>query len=66
MSPLSLLFSSNEETSRPLAQALNELEFEVEHCREIFAAVERITSRSFEVIVADWDDGVEASFLLKT
>lgn len=66
MPPLSLLFSSNEETSRPLAQALHELEFEVEHCREIFAAVERITSRSFEVIVADWDDGVEASFLLKT
>jgi TonB family protein len=60
------LFSSNEETSRPLAQALQELEFEVEHCREIFAAVERITSRSFELIVADWDDGVEASFLLKT
>ena len=66
MSPLSLLFSSNEETSRPLAQALHELEFEVEHCREIFAAVERLTSRSFEVIVADWDDGVEASFLIKT
>jgi TonB family protein len=60
------LFSSNEETSRSLAQALHELEFEVEHCREIFAAVERLTSRSFEVIVADWDDGVEASFLIKT
>ncbi|HVO82482.1 MAG TPA: TonB family protein [Terriglobales bacterium] len=66
MSPLSLLFSSNEEASRPLAQALQELEFEVEHCREIFAAVERLTSRSFEIIVADWNDGVEASFLLKT
>ncbi len=66
MSPLSLLFSSDQETSRQLAQALHELEFEVEHCTEIFAAVERLTSRSFEVIVADWDDGVEASFLLKT
>jgi TonB family protein len=66
MSPLSLVFSSNEETSRRLAQALHELEFEVEYCREIFAAVERLTSRSFEVIVADWDDGVEASFLIKT
>lgn len=66
MSALSLLFSSNEETSRSLAQALQELEFEVEHCPEIFAAVERLTGRSFEVIVADWDDGVEASFLIKT
>ena len=49
-----------------LRQALYELEFEVEHCPEIFAAVERLTSRSFDVIVTDFDDGLEASFLLKT
>lgn len=66
MPPLSLLFSSDEETSRVLIQALRELEFEVEHCPEIFAAVQRLTSRKLEVIVADWDDGLEASFLLKT
>jgi TonB family protein len=66
MSPLSLLFSSDQETSRLLRQALYELEFEVEHCPEIFAAVERLTSRSFDVIVTDFDDGLEASFLLKT
>jgi CheY-like chemotaxis protein len=66
MPPLSLLFSSDEETSRVLIQALRELEFEVEHCSEIFAAVQRLTSRKLEVIVADWDDGLEASFLLKT
>lgn len=66
MSPLSLLFSSDEETSRVLIQALRELEFEVEHCPEIFAAVQRLTSRKMDVIVADWDEGLEASFLLKT
>lgn len=66
MAPLSLLFSSDQETSRLLRQALYELEFEVEHCPEIFAAVEKLTSKSFEVIVADFDDGLEASFLLKT
>jgi len=49
-----------------LRQALYELEFEVEHCPEIFAAVERLTSRSFDVIVADFDEGLEAGFLLKT
>ncbi len=49
-----------------LRQALYELEFEVEHCPEIFAAVERLTSRSFDVIVTDFDDGLEASFVLKT
>lgn len=61
-----LLFSSHPETSRRLAQAFRELEFSVDHCPEIFAAVERITSHSFEVIVTDWDDGVEAMFLIKT
>jgi len=66
MPPLSLLFSSDEETSRVLIQALRELEFEVEHCPEIFTAVQRLTNRKLDAVVADWDDGLEASFLLKT
>jgi TonB family protein len=66
MSPRSLLFSSNEETSRQLKQALIELELHVEHCPEIFSAVERLTSHRFDVIAVDWDEGAEASFLLKT
>ena len=66
MSQRSLLFSSDPETARRLAQALRELEFSVDHCREIFAAVERITTHSFELIITDWDDGVEAMFLIKT
>ncbi|HEX4486445.1 MAG TPA: TonB family protein [Terriglobales bacterium] len=66
MAQRALLFSSDPETSRRLAQALRELEFSVDHCSEIFAAVERITSHSFELIVTDWDDGVEGMFLIKT
>jgi TonB family protein len=66
MSPVSLLFSSDEDTSRRLSQVLRELEFNVECCPEIFSAVKRLTSQSFDVIAADWDDGLEASFLLKT
>ncbi len=66
MSPLSLLFSSDEETSRGLIQTLHQLELEVERCPEIFAAVEKITSRSFDIIVCDWQEGLEAAFLLKT
>jgi TonB family protein len=66
MSPVSLLFSSDQETSRRLSQVLQELELEVQHCPEIFAAVQRLTSRSFDVVVADWDEGLEAAFLLKT
>ena len=65
MSPVSLLFSSDEETSRRLVQALRELELEIEPCPDIFTAVEWLTSRTFDVIVADWDSGPEAAFLLK-
>src|SRR5579864_7969527 len=65
MSPVSLLFSSDEETSRRLVQALRELELEIEPCRDIFTVVEWLTSRSFDLIVADWDSGPEAAFLLK-
>lgn len=66
MSPLSLLFSSDEGTSRALAQALGELELTVDPCPEIFSAVEKITGRSYEVVICDCDEGPEAAFLLKT
>src|SRR5437868_273785 len=66
MWPLSLLFSSDEQTSHALSQALKDLDFEVESCPEIFGAVEKITSSTFDVIVFDWNEGLEAAFLLKT
>ncbi len=66
MLPLSLLFSSDEQASHSLSQALTELEFVVECCPEIFSAVEKITSRAFDIIVSDWNEGLEAAFLLKT
>ncbi len=62
----SLLFSSHPETANPVLQALRELDLVVEHSVEIFAAIREITSRSFDLIVADLDDGPEADFLLKT
>ncbi len=65
MSPVSLLFSLDAGTSRPLVQALRELELEIEPCPDIFTAIEWLTSRSFDVIVADCDSGPEAAFLLK-
>src|SRR5271154_5841320 len=65
MAPVSLLFSSDEEASRRVVQALRELELEIEPCPDVFTAIEWLTSRSFDVIVADWDSGPEAAFLLK-
>jgi TonB family protein len=60
------LFSSNEEASRQVGQALLELDFAVDSCREIFAALEKLTTRSYELVVVDCNDGAEAAFLLKT
>lgn len=64
MAPVSLLFSSDAESSRRLTQALTELELQIEPCPDIFTAIEWLTSRSFDVIAADWDCGPEAAFLL--
>jgi TonB family protein len=66
MLPVSLLFSSDQETSRQISQALHELELDVEYCPIIFDALQQLTSRTLHVIVADWDEGLEAGFLLKT
>jgi protein TonB len=66
MSPRSLLFSSDQETSRQIRHALQELQQNVAACTEIFAALKTLTSKSFDVLVIDWDEGLEASFLLKT
>jgi TonB family protein len=39
---------------------------EGEHCRKALEAVERLTNHPFHIVIADWDDEPEASFLLKT
>ena len=49
-----------------VGQVLHELGLEVEACPEIFSALEKLTTKTFEVVVADMDDGAEANFLLKT
>lgn len=66
MLPRVLLFAPDERTARQLAPLLSELQFEVEHCPEIFAAIERLTARSYQAIIAEWTQELEASFLLKT
>jgi len=65
MPPVGLLFSSDQETSRELSQILRELEFRVELCSDIFNAVDKITGRSYDVIISDWHEGAEAGFLLQ-
>lgn len=66
MSPRSLLFSSDREASLVLGQVLRAIGLEVEHCPEIFSAVEHLTAHTFDLLIADLDEGAEADFLLKT
>src|SRR5215472_1685857 len=45
---------------------LAERDVEVELCSEILRAVEELTTRSFDAIISDWDEGAEGAFLLRT
>ncbi|PYX81885.1 MAG: hypothetical protein DMG70_17305 [Acidobacteria bacterium] len=65
MLPRALLFSSDEQTSSLLTRALAELAIQVENCPDIFAAVEKLTTRNYQIIIADWAQTVEAGFFLK-
>lgn len=64
--PRALLFCSDELSTSALVQILRDLDLEPESCSEIFSALEALTRCDFEVIVADWSEGPEAGFLLKT
>jgi TonB family protein len=64
MLPRALLFSSNTQTLTVLQKVLADLQIELVHCREIFAAIEELTTRSFQAILIDWGQELEASFLL--
>ena len=61
-----LLFSPDEETLRTIGQVLTELEIEGESCIQAVEAVEKVTSRPFQIVIIDWSSQPEAGFLLNT
>lgn len=61
-----LLFSSNEEMVQPIWQVLTDLGIEGEYCKNAVDAVERVTTQLFQIVITDWEDQPEATFLLKT
>jgi periplasmic protein TonB len=61
-----LLFSSNEEMVQPIWQVLTDLGIEGEYCKNAVDAVERVTTQLFQIVITDWGDQPEATFLLKT
>lgn len=61
-----LLFSTNAEVVQPIWQVLADLGIEGEHCQSAVDAVEKVTTKSFQIVITDWEDQPEAAFLLKT
>jgi len=61
-----LLFSSHEEIVQPIWQVLTDLGIEGEYCSSAVDAVEKVTTRLFQIVITDWEDQPEAAFLLKT
>jgi TonB family protein len=59
-----LLFTSDRETAEPICEVLADLGVEGEHCAEAVAAVERVTSQPFQIVIIDWDAQPEAALLL--
>jgi protein TonB len=60
------LFSSDEGTAANLRQILSGLGVEAESCADAVAAVERITSQPFQLVIIDWDQQPESALLLNT
>ncbi len=66
MLPRALVLTADTTTSRCLQQALAGLRCELRPCKEIFSAIEQVTRESFDLLLIDWQDQLEANFLLNT
>ncbi len=66
MLPRALVLSADEKVVQVLQPALAGLGCEVQSCKEIFAAIEEVTRTSFHFLLIDWQEELEADFLLKT
>ena len=66
MLPQALLFTSDQQVAEVILALLPEFGMEVEHCADVFGAIQRITGRPYQLLIVDWKEHLEAGFLLKT
>src|SRR5271170_1481060 len=59
-----LLFTSDQGTAEPICQVLAGLGVEGDYCAESAAAIEKVTSQPFQIVIIDWDAQPEAGLLL--
>jgi periplasmic protein TonB len=64
MSLRCLIYSIDPGTYDPILQVLAGLGIEGEHCPEAIAAVEKVTSEPFQLVLVDWDQQQECGFIL--
>ena len=60
-----LLFTTDRGSAATLCEVLTELGIHAEICSQMLVASERIGREPYDAIVVDWDNEVEAAFLLK-
>lgn len=60
----SLVFSSDDKTTRVLRRLLGGLEISLEHCTDIDSAIGQITRRRFEAVILDCEDDRAAARML--
>jgi TonB family protein len=61
-----LLLTADEKVNALLREAIPAETCKLERCKEIFSAVEAITRDRFDLLLIDWQEALEADFLLKT
>jgi len=59
------LFTKDAETNAALEPARESTGIRAEVCSDIFTAIEKVKTKAFSCVIADWADQPEASFLLK-
>ena len=59
-----LLFTSDQGTAEPICQVLAGLGVEGDYCADAAAAIEKVTSQPFQIVIIDWDAQPEAGSLL--
>src|SRR5579863_6523668 len=59
-----LLFTSDQGTAEPICQVLAGLGVEGDYCADAAAAIEKVSSQPFQIVIIDWDAQPEAGTLL--
>ena len=66
MGSRALLLTADEKVNALLREAMPAETCKLERCSDIFSAVEAITRDRFDLLLIDWQEALEADFLLKT